>query len=376
MSSNPNVGVSEALPSQPILSDEATTVITVHGIRTRGGWQKGELGELLNKAGFAHFAYDYGYFNATELFDAKKLQSEIAKFRDDYTRVKQRSKSLPSIIAHSNGTYIAARAMEIYPQIKFDRIIFCGAILRRDFPWSALVNRGQCNAILNLHSEGDDIVGWSEWAIPDAGDSGRKGFTDVCANLFQIGHNELDHSGQFYALNYSETWIPFLRGENVELVAPLPPAQPNPKFKRRRRIGRAIKFGCPPLAIAIAVYFYWPASPPAYSEPFDKFCAQLLAAEAQGQPAIDRFFETNENRPFISWEATVLGVVTEPRPHYIVRPNDEQWRGKVRVIAYITTGFQPTTKPEEKKQITISGKIGGPLDPPVNAFLRDCSSTD
>ena len=62
---------------------------------------------------------------------ADRFQSSAGQFGE----VQRVGAGTPSIVVHSYGTYIAGEAMLKYPEIKFDRMILCGAILRSDFPW-------------------------------------------------------------------------------------------------------------------------------------------------------------------------------------------------------------------------------------------------
>jgi hypothetical protein len=67
----------------------------------------------------------------------------------------------PRIIAHSFGTYLVARALELNPELKFDRVIFCGSIVRRDYPWSRIIAAGQVGRVLNDYGDRDmwaDVV--------------------------------------------------------------------------------------------------------------------------------------------------------------------------------------------------------------------------
>jgi pimeloyl-ACP methyl ester carboxylesterase len=110
------------------------TVITIHGIKTRGKWQK-DITPFLR--GFIHEPLDFGNFLALQMARSKSRQAQVEFFREEYTRIAS-SCPLPSVIAHSFGTYIVARAIELYPEIQFDRIIFCGSLLLFVLPWIEL----------------------------------------------------------------------------------------------------------------------------------------------------------------------------------------------------------------------------------------------
>src|SRR4051812_44518347 len=117
-------------PVQPS-PQRQVTVLSLHGIRTRGVWQK-QLTSILEDAGLRHEPLDYGFFKAIQLLSSRSRRRQTEWFRDEYTRACKRHTTL-SIVAHSFGTYLVATAMERFPEIKFDRVILCGSIVRRNF---------------------------------------------------------------------------------------------------------------------------------------------------------------------------------------------------------------------------------------------------
>ncbi len=189
-------------------------VITMHGIRTRGAWQK-ELVPILNDAGYKSVPLDYGCFLAFQMLIPGLRQRKIDWFRDQHEQICVRERvDRPSIIAHSFGTYLVARAMQKYPPVKFDRVILCGAIVQRGYPWSNISANDQVRAVLNDFGRMDFWAGIVAWGVSDAGDSGRKGFQDEAAGVVvQIDHPEFHHGDYFFRGNYKESWIPFLRSE-------------------------------------------------------------------------------------------------------------------------------------------------------------------
>ncbi len=62
-----------------IEAETARVVISLHGIRTRGKWQK-ELAPLLNQSGFTAVLSDYGYFNALELLLPWSREKRVSGF--------------------------------------------------------------------------------------------------------------------------------------------------------------------------------------------------------------------------------------------------------------------------------------------------------
>ena len=189
-------------------------VFSLHGIRTRGVWQK-DVTPILANAGFIPEPFDFGYFRAVQLIWPPSRRKKVENFLSDYIRECNRlDGGTPSLLAHSYGTYISAQAMLKYPEIKFDRMVLCGAILRREFPWDRLANNGQVNDVLNQYG-GQDFWAWVvAWVVSDAGQSGRYGFFPATC-LTQQWYPSFRHGDYFYDLNYEQNWLPFLKGENV-----------------------------------------------------------------------------------------------------------------------------------------------------------------
>lgn len=203
-------------------SDHAVTsapvVLSLHGMKSRGAWQK-KVVPALNDAGFKVAPLDYGNFLAFQLLQKRAREKKIAWLLDEYTyQCQLRSTDRPSIIAHSFGTYLVAQLLAKYPEIKFDRVIFCGSIVRRDFPWKGYLATGQVNAILNQYGRNDIWARIVRWFVPETGDSGSNGFTERVQGLTQQLRARFKHSDYFFDLNYRNNWIPFLQRDSVDNV--------------------------------------------------------------------------------------------------------------------------------------------------------------
>jgi hypothetical protein len=92
--------------------DKRSLIITLHGIRTFAPWQK-ELADELGAMNFESKTLDYGFFGALNVILPWKRKAQVKWFRDEYTAKVPKGK-IPSIICHSFGTYMVARAMESY----------------------------------------------------------------------------------------------------------------------------------------------------------------------------------------------------------------------------------------------------------------------
>jgi hypothetical protein len=208
--------------------EEKKLVITLHGIRTSAPWQK-VLADELGTAGFDSKTFDYGFFGALRLILPWKRKAQVKWFSDQYVD-KVSNGRVPSIISHSFGTYMIARAMESYGGITFDQVILCGSIVPMDYDWRVLFERGQVKRILNECAERDIAVKASPYFIKDAGPSGAYGFDINDERLCQRFVSKFGHSDYLNLSNFRSSWFPFLRGESPPTSLPALDKKTNWKF--------------------------------------------------------------------------------------------------------------------------------------------------
>lgn len=196
-------------------------VVSVHGIRTRGAWQK-EITPILNRSGFVAEPADYGRFNIFQLMLERQRGKKVKWLRDKYPEICRRnglgeeSARYPSVIAHSFGTFLVAHLLEDYSNVRFDRIILYGSIVRCNFPWAKMLATGRVQAVLNEHGGRDIWATCAHLCVPRAGPSGgRRGFDKVNDSRFhQTYHPTLGHSDLLNEGWYEDRWIPFLQGRD------------------------------------------------------------------------------------------------------------------------------------------------------------------
>jgi pimeloyl-ACP methyl ester carboxylesterase len=210
---------------------ERPLVISLHGIRTRAEWQK-ELSASITAAGFVYHPLDYGFFRAIQLVIPSMREAKTKWFLDEWTAATKSVRNPPSIIAHSMGTYLVARALEKYDELRFDRVILCGSIVNVDYPWSAIVSADRATRILNDYGGRDFWAKAAEWVVNDAGPSGAKGFKDNAGgSVVKRYRPKFRHSDFFYQANYEKTWIPFLQGTDPPEVLAVAGRPINWKFQ-------------------------------------------------------------------------------------------------------------------------------------------------
>lgn len=226
----PNAEVHSS-PREPDTTLTSRVVITLHGIRTRGAWQK-TLGDALRQAGFVTESLDFGYFTAIQLLLPSARRRKVLWFRDQYTAIRDRhAGATPSIVAHSLGTYLVTQAMTIFfGDVKFDRIILCGSIARRDYKWSKAKKGDLFQRGLNDYGRQDVWSRLVEWVVSDAGSSGHRGFSDNAKGALLQQERDFRHSDYFYAENYKLRWIPFLLGQKLSTLPVVRRTDVNWKF--------------------------------------------------------------------------------------------------------------------------------------------------
>jgi pimeloyl-ACP methyl ester carboxylesterase len=201
--------IAEDMLACPPVESTAPWIMTLHGIRTRGVWQKTLSPYLF---GFRHEPLDYDYFDTIRFLLPWSRDKKVDWFRDTYGQSAQKFGGTPSIIAHSFGTYIVTRAIEKYG-LRFDRIILCGSIVRMTYPWSEQFKNQRIERVLHDFGARDLWATLVAWVVPDAGPSGAKGYADDAGGrVVQRGNKWLGHSDYFHVQNFTERWLPFLRG--------------------------------------------------------------------------------------------------------------------------------------------------------------------
>lgn len=206
-----------------ILHPKKKVLVSLHGIRTRGEWQK-ELCPLVSEKGWKYYPLDYGYFTAPQLAIAATHKSKIKWFRDKMNDIyAENPDALPSIIVHSFGSLILAKALKRLPDLKFDRVILTGSIIPVDYPWPALVENEQISFVRNLVGKADcwsKIASFLPWT--GAGNSGAKGFNNQKYDHFleDIVYDEMGHGDTHYPDVFKARVVPFLEDPSIRSNCP------------------------------------------------------------------------------------------------------------------------------------------------------------
>ncbi|MGY4234962.1 pimeloyl-ACP methyl ester carboxylesterase [Bradyrhizobium sp. USDA 4449] len=133
----------ELAPPDP----EDHLVILVQGISTRARWM-GEIKPALESAGFAVAPTSYGKYGLHRFLSPfvgsrkkaiERVADDIKTARRAYKLATGAEPTKMSLISHSFGTYVAGRIMLDYPEYDWERVIFCGSVVRDDFPFNRVI---------------------------------------------------------------------------------------------------------------------------------------------------------------------------------------------------------------------------------------------
>ncbi len=203
-------------------------VLALHGMNTRGAWQE-EFSWVLSRAyGYSVpvAIYKYGIVRPGAILKFRQ-RALVAELADRMRHLGQESTGSgfggrPDVIAHSLGTWLLGHALRENPDLKVGRVILLGCILRPDFDWLSLIERGQVEAVLCHYGTRDFWAGVSHYIIPDSGPSGRRGFCDRKA-IIHVEAPGFRHSDFFrkedIRSKFSTLWTPFLTTAARELGA-------------------------------------------------------------------------------------------------------------------------------------------------------------
>ncbi len=191
-------------------------VFVMHGIRDYGNWTD-ELGEYVVGAAkalgvdAAYKASSYGYFPMMGFLLQPERQDNVRWFMDEYTEAlaKYPNASM-NFIGHSNGTYLLASALERYAACKFDKVVFFGSVVPRNYQWGKMVNGKRLTRIQNYVATKDAVVAifpavFELFPHPDLGSAGHNGFIDDEAKRNEIRYVIGGHGAVLNSRNRATT---------------------------------------------------------------------------------------------------------------------------------------------------------------------------
>ena len=192
--------------------------ISAHGILTHGPWQK-TFAEVISGSSTIIASYDYGKYGLPRFLTPGFNDRKIDEFYRWYSYTIKTCTAVdlhkyerrPCLAAHSFGTWIVCNAMLKYEDIRFDKIILCGSILKRDFNWARLFAREQVALVRNECGLKDPWPRWAARLVPGTGPSGSAGFDWFESVVEDVFYDEFGHGEFLTRRHIEEHWMPFLR---------------------------------------------------------------------------------------------------------------------------------------------------------------------
>lgn len=214
-------------------------VITVHGIRTFGQWQRRleavTLAEANARGDTVTFKHKtYGYFSVFAFLNPLSRRAEVRRFSEELESLLSNQTDevydRVCLVGHSFGTHIIAHALQNLSDglKKIDTVIFSGSVLRRLFPWPLLLGK-RVVRLVNDCGLRDDILPLNAILPFGSGVAGRNGFDGIEDSKFSNRFFQFGHSGYFYRSKrrpdadddnwfMKRYWVPLLLDAPLELA--------------------------------------------------------------------------------------------------------------------------------------------------------------
>lgn len=198
--------------SEPDLS---SVVVLVHGIRTYASWMN-QIAPSLEAAGFAVERTNYGRLDLFRFlipipwlrkYAIRHVQTDVRTIRKKHPEPAQ-----ISFIAHSFGTFIVAEILKDGFDFKAHRIVFCGSIVHRRFPFEQIMERFE-DPVVNDVGAKDVLPALAESVTWGYSSSGTHGFNRP--NVQDRLHDDLVHSDFLRPEFCKRYWIPFLKNGTI-----------------------------------------------------------------------------------------------------------------------------------------------------------------
>lgn len=240
--------------------DVKDVVFVIHGIRDDAYWTRRIAQHIRAKAPqpetFRSLTPTYGYFAILPFVLWWVRREKVEWLMDQYVgAVAAFPEARFHYVGHSNGTYLLARGMNDCPGVRFDRVLFAGSVVRRDYKWKDRIEAGQVRQAFNMVATADWVValfptGLETWRVFDLGGGGFGGFRSSA--ISQMRYVTGDHSAALV-----ESQWPVIADY---IVSGTEPHRPNSDYAETQSLpwrlaSMAATVGLVPL---IAVLLAWP----------------------------------------------------------------------------------------------------------------------
>lgn len=193
---------------------ESIVVVLVHGIQTDGSWQKLVSNELSDIKNLNVVEAGYECVTVAQLVSPFR-STPVQKVTDEIRDVKRREPHARlMVIAHSFGSYIISEILKKNSDISFEKIIFCGSIVPRNYHWSRYAPRMEQGSIINDVGTKDIYPIVATCSSFGYGASGSRGFQNglVLDRYFPYKHSTFFDKKRKHIKRF---WRPFIESGKV-----------------------------------------------------------------------------------------------------------------------------------------------------------------
>jgi len=237
IASDPSLLADDIPQSDPSVTD---VVFIMHGIRDDGFWThhiaKVVREQAANAPGIRARTPSYGYFAMLPFVLPWIRRQKVEWLMEQYVGTTAQFPSADfSYVGHSNGTYLAARALRDYAAVRFKHVFFAGSVVKRDYNWLNLLLNERIKKLHNVPAAADWVVALlpksvERWKKIDLGGAGFDGF-DQAGKHPHITQPTLFANGKHSAAITESQWEHIAR---FIVHGTVPPALPSTDFVKSR----------------------------------------------------------------------------------------------------------------------------------------------
>ena len=241
-------------PLNPQNREITDVVFVIHGIRDVGHWTQKIARAIMSRHKETHGVIrmasetsSYGFFPMLPFLLPWERRRKVEWFMDQYAEALAEFPGAAfSFVGHSNGTYLLARALRDYPFCTFRNVVFAGSVVRSDYDWQMVRDRGQVSRVLNFVATSDWVVAIFPKAIEqlklqDLGSGGHDGFETAGhdPDLFEIRYVKGKHSAALVEENWNAIAEFVVTGDLPEVPASI---RSDNQSERLAQISKAAPF--------------------------------------------------------------------------------------------------------------------------------------
>lgn len=239
-------------------------VFVIHGIRDVGYWTHRIARRIRQRASKTSEVWStetssYGYFPMLPFLFPWYRRQKVEWLMDQYAEALARYPNAAfSYVGHSNGTYLLAKALELYPCCRFEHVVFAGSVVRTTYDWGTLLGADppRVRAVLNFVASGDWVVAFFPrffefLKLQDLGSAGHDGFavSRPQPRLYQVKYVSGGHAAAI-----QESMWDLIAGFVVDGHAEITDTQP---VQQRRSVLVDLPGRFPPAVWALILVLLW-----------------------------------------------------------------------------------------------------------------------